>query len=330
VATGNVTATSLNVSGISTQAQINCIGVATGIVSCTDLNCSGPGSFAGLEAVSTQGLHTQWNRGFFGGSFIMNQKGGGTGGINIGEVTSGDVFTAGLIVQSTPAASATVVCPTGRLDVSGASGNGAIPTQGFAVITTALGTATYINCAPGGFGLIDFVESGVQGARILYEPGANALYITNEAATGGGTFYEGQNTGTVVRKPPQYLGGSVGNQNAISVNTNYITTSVDAVWDSGVPLKTSIVLPSRGHWQLYAKAQLISASNTSVFVWELYVDAVLTEQYFQSAASGEYACMTGMLFLDCKADGSLVELKTQGAGTSGASSTFELVAIRIG
>lgn len=258
----------------------------------------------------------------------MNQKGAGTGGVFLGEVTGGNVFTSGLYVLATPGATATVASQVGRFDVTGVSTNTGTPGSGLSLVSTALGCKEMLRCTGGGKAEIQFFEDVTLVAGLEYDPATNASKYYN---TNGASFYQGQSVGTLARQPVQYLGGSVGTESTISVNSNNIATSVTAVWDSGgVPLKTSIILPLRGHWMVYSKAQLISASNTSVFVYEIYVDATLTETYFQNAAAGEYACMSGVIILDCKVDGSLVELKTQGAGTSGASSTFELVAIRVG
>lgn len=280
-----------------------------------------------FEAVSEQGSHYQWNRTTQGETYIMNQKGGGVGGVFVGEVTSGDLFTSGLYVLSTPGASATVASQVGRFDVTGTSTNTGTPASGLSLVSTALGCKEMLRCSAGGKAEIQIFEDVSNVAGIEYDATTNASTYYN---TQGASFYQGQTVGTVARQPTQYLGGSVGTQNAVTVNTNYIVTSVDAVWDSGTPLKTSITLPLRGHWMVYSKAQLVAATNSALFVYEIYVDATLTESYQQHALVTNYAVLSGVLILDCKADGSLVELRTQGAGTSGASSTFELVAIRIG
>ena len=45
------------------------------------------------EPIATQGLHLQWNRDGLGRGYILNQEGGGSGGVVIGESTQGNVVT---------------------------------------------------------------------------------------------------------------------------------------------------------------------------------------------------------------------------------------------
>ena len=73
---------------------------------------------AGKDAVSTQGLHFAWNRsGASGASSIMNQRGLGAGGIEFGEVTTGDVFTPHMVIKNDGKVGVGTVSPDGKLDI---------------------------------------------------------------------------------------------------------------------------------------------------------------------------------------------------------------------
>jgi hypothetical protein len=65
------------------------------------------------SAVSTQGAYLQWNRGSQGETWLLNQRGGGTGAIVLGKVTSGNVATAQLTIEDNNNATflGAIICP---------------------------------------------------------------------------------------------------------------------------------------------------------------------------------------------------------------------------
>jgi hypothetical protein len=67
----------------------------TGNISASNYTVGGSVQATGALAVSTQGAVLSWNRTHTtnGATFLMNQKGGGSGGIYFGTVTTGNVFT---------------------------------------------------------------------------------------------------------------------------------------------------------------------------------------------------------------------------------------------
>ena len=73
---------------------------------------------AGKDAVSSQGLNFGWDRdGVSGISYIMNQKGLGVGGMQFGEVTTGDVFTPHMVIKNDGNVGIGTTDPEGALDI---------------------------------------------------------------------------------------------------------------------------------------------------------------------------------------------------------------------
>jgi hypothetical protein len=81
---GGATYATINATGISTP---NSISASNTIDAGVDLHISS------ARGVSTQGGYMQWNRDGTGRTFLANQKGGGSGGLSIGEVTTGNAYT---------------------------------------------------------------------------------------------------------------------------------------------------------------------------------------------------------------------------------------------
>lgn len=287
----------------------------------------------GSEAIASQGMHLQWNKlGSSGSGYIISQKGlGSLGGIVLGTSTTGDVFTEGFSVY-TDSAIAGVSTTTGRLAITGASANAALVTTVATTLqnTSATTSAITQNCVAPGFAYHDFTVGGVQQARLLYNSADQSFAITNAGL--GAMLYQGQILGTVLPVPAGYLGNVVGTSTPINANTNILTNAFVGVFDSATPVKVSFTLPLRGHWMVTYSAQCVSTVVGGVAVAEVYVDTILVDtRQTTVAGGGAYVFVgAGTIFVDAKADGSLVELKTQGAVTSGASSIFKLAAVRIG
>jgi trimeric autotransporter adhesin len=56
---------------------------------------------SGAVAISGQGAYLQWNRGGGDGrTYLVNQRGGGVGGISFGEVTAGNAYTQNMLLDS--------------------------------------------------------------------------------------------------------------------------------------------------------------------------------------------------------------------------------------
>lgn len=287
----------------------------------------------GSEAIASQGMHLQWNKiGSSGSGYIISQKGlGSVGGIVLGTSTTGDVFTEGFSVY-TDSAIAGLSSTTGKLAITGSSANGALITGVASILhnTSATTTSFTQNCAATGFAYHDFTVGGAQQVRLLYNSNDQSFAITNDGL--GAMLYQGQKIGPVLPIPAGNLGNVVGTSSPINVNTNILSNVFLGVFDSASPVKISFTLPLRGHWMVTFSAQCVSTVIGGVAVAEVYVDAFLVEtRQTTVAGGGAYVFVgAGTIFVDTKADGSLVELKTQGAVTSGASSIFKLAAVRIG
>jgi hypothetical protein len=287
----------------------------------------------GSEAITSQGMHLQWNKlGSSGSGYIITQKGlGSLGGVVLGTSTTGDVFTEGFSVY-TDSAIAGVSSTTGRLQITGASANAALVTTVNSTIqnTTSTTTALTQNCVAPGFAYHDFTVGGVQQVRLLYNSVDQSFAVTNAGL--GAMLYQGQKIGTVLPIPTGNLGFVKGTSSPINANTNILTNVFVGVFDSASPTKISFTLPERGHWMVTWSAQCVSTVVGGVAVAELYVDTIIVDNKQTTVAGGgAYVHLgSGSIFVDVKADGSLVELKTQGAVTSGNSSVFKMAAVRIG
>ncbi|MDP3187818.1 hypothetical protein, partial [Limnobacter sp.] len=83
-------------------------------------------SFA-FKSITSQGAHLQWNRDSAGGrTYLINQKGGGGGGISFGESTTGNVYTQNMFLDA-----------SGNLTVVGAIAANSASTSTFGGITMA-------------------------------------------------------------------------------------------------------------------------------------------------------------------------------------------------
>ena len=67
---------------------------------CNNLFSAVSGQFTSNTAIGIQGLYTQWNRTGLGNSYIINQKGLGTGGISFGESTTNNVYTENMFLDA--------------------------------------------------------------------------------------------------------------------------------------------------------------------------------------------------------------------------------------
>lgn len=283
-----------------------------------------------FEPVSSQGLHLQWSKNTDGAGYIINQKGGGTGGVKIGSVTAGDAITLGLEVRTDVPASSTVLCSTARIDVTGVSvNNTALNAAAFSANTTAANCAVDVNCSAGGLGLINFREAGADKGRIYYDATTESLIVDNLAL--GPVHYQGQIAGTVVQKPTQYLGGSVGSPFPIAATgVTSIRNVAVAVFDAGT--KVSLSLPSKGHWLVGVSANIVSVVVAGVAVVELWVGgSTFSDIQTTTAGAASYLGMSDSWLLDNNAAAPvLLEVKTSGAVTSGNSSEFYIYAVRLG
>jgi hypothetical protein len=108
----------------------------------------------GNQAIGVQGAYLQWNRSGTGGSgrtFLVNQKGLGTGGISFGEVTTGDVYTQNMLLDTT--GNLTVV---GSVTANSFSGNG----SGLTDLNASNFTTGTVPVARGGTGLSTVASNG--------------------------------------------------------------------------------------------------------------------------------------------------------------------------
>lgn len=129
---GTLNTSNLNVSGLTasqavfTNASKNLVSVTTtgsgNVVLSTSASLTTP--FIGdanssslivgsNTTISVQGGHFQWNRGGQGETWILNQRGGGTGAIVLGRVTSGNSATAQLTIEENNNATflGAIICP---------------------------------------------------------------------------------------------------------------------------------------------------------------------------------------------------------------------------
>ena len=120
-----------------------------------------------------QGSHLQWNRGLAGQTWLLNQKGAGSSGVIIGEISAGDVVTntAEFYDNKTQ-------IPTGQFEVTGQTSE-ALPTAISTFMRNDVGGDVNIgliaDTAKAGF--VDFyvVGNAVPQGRILYNHSDNSL-----------------------------------------------------------------------------------------------------------------------------------------------------------
>lgn len=318
----------LTVNGISTQAQINCTGVATGILACTDLNCSGTASFGGAEAVSAQGAHIQWSRAGDGATYIANQKGAGGGGTWIGDVTVGNVFAGGLYVVTASPATATVICTAGRLEVSGTSSNGAIPAAvGYQVVNDATSVTQRLRCSPAGFGLIDFYEDAVVSGRLGYNSVDDSMIVAN--FVGGPCNYSGQTVATALPAiPVGYLGNIQGTSSPFA-QTNILRQTSGLINWNPVGVKVSLTVPV-GHWIMHCYAYVGSA-DAGTLICQLNVDGSPLQIFRKSLlVTQDGQVMSITVPIDVISDTAVISIETTSGSSTGAASQFFLAAQRIG
>jgi len=84
----------------TTSASTGAI-VCSGGIACKSITSTVDVTIGSKRSINQQGLWLQWNRdGGTGKSYIINQKGGGSGGISFGEATVADAYTEGMSLSS--------------------------------------------------------------------------------------------------------------------------------------------------------------------------------------------------------------------------------------
>ncbi len=181
------------------DASGNKLQVTGGIKSTGNLTVGGTGTFSaalnvigggirsrGASAVSVDGAYLQWNRDTVGGiTYLMNQRGLGTGGISFGEITAANVYTQNMFLS--PAGALTV---TGAVTAASFSGDGSSMTN---INANNISTGT-LAVARGGTGLGTTPTNGqlligngtgytlaslTAGAGVTITPGAGSITIAN-------------------------------------------------------------------------------------------------------------------------------------------------------
>jgi hypothetical protein len=344
---GTLTGTQLNVTNALvttiTSTTITNSGNVTvgGQLACDDFQARNA-TFTGFEAVSTAGMHLQYNKAADGKSYILNEKGSGTGGLIIGSVTTGNVVTPALNIV-TDVATANINTPLGRFDVTGTAASGAFfVVPAFSIVNTAVSSQAVINCAATGFASLFFQAGGVTQGSLAYSQTDGSVTLTSPAALkmiSGGSFetdgngpmlYKGQDDGTVARLGTSYLGGPVGTEAAlVAGNTFVYRTEAVATFNAGS--KLSLTIPSMGHFLIIYYVQVLNATAATAYSFNLNINGVTSSGFFQTLGIGNAANVgSGTQVVRMNTANQVVNITTTGAGTSGADSVFQLTAVRIG
>lgn len=289
----------------------------------------------GSEAISSLGMHLQWNKfGPQGSGYIINQKGAGTlGGLVLGTSTTGDVFTEGFSVY-TDSAIAGISSSTGRFQITGASANAALVTAVATTLHNTSATTSTItqNCVAPGFAYHDFTNSGAQQVRLLYNSADQSFQITNAGL--GPMLYQGQiiNTGAGVPIVPQaFIGGIVGTNGAFGANTRVLRNIVsNAEWDNPLGLKVSLTIPTVGHYIIHAFAYIDDATGGVDQELNLVVDGTALQNFKNAILGGKSGqVMSISIPMDFTLDGRVISINTVVGGSGTATCIFSLAAQRI-
>jgi hypothetical protein len=145
-----------------------------------------------FKTINSQGAHLQWNRNAGDGrTYLINQKGGGAGGISFGESTTGNVYTENMALSA--AGNLTVV---GAVTANSFSGNGSgltnlnasnlttgtvsVARGGTGVDGSAAGNGTLLIGNGAGYTLANLTAGGTVGVI----NGAGSITLTNMASSG--------------------------------------------------------------------------------------------------------------------------------------------------
>lgn len=279
-----------------------------------------------FEPVSSQGLHLQWSKNGDGAGYIINQQGGGAGGLRIGQSTTGNVFTPFLEIMTNLTFPA-IGIPVGRLDVTGTAGNGNIPTQGFSAVTTALGCTLYVACAPGGNAIIDFVETGAVFGRVGYNPTDNSMSMT--ALAGGPVLVGGQFIGPIPVVPVNFVGhiDIDGAAPIVKGTASILRKQTTGGWVTGA--KVFISLPI-GHYIIGWAAFLDGALIPNAYAVQVLVDGHDLDTVEMNVLINESAFFSSTFPVDITVDNTLVRLNTTSGDSIPANTCkFNMYAQRI-
>ena len=191
----------------------------------------------GNTPVSQQGAWLHWNRsGTDGGTWLVNQKGGGAGGITFGEATVGNVFTQTMTISPTGNVTATGSVAASNYTV-GTAGNAIAYGSGGALYLDAAdacvraasvqlqnfaGTSTYLSAnstgvtVAGSLAATTISATGSVSATTLTTSGAivsnGGLTSTSISVGSGGQLYSNDATnGLVIQLAAPALGTTAGN-----------------------------------------------------------------------------------------------------------------------
>ncbi|MBU2087481.1 MAG: tail fiber domain-containing protein [Gammaproteobacteria bacterium] len=170
----------------------------------------------GSQAIATQGSYLQWNRdGGSGRTFLVNQRGGGGGGISFGEVTTGNAYTENMALSS-----------TGNLSVVGSvTANGGITSNGAVNVNNS--AITFNNVLGNKLNLYSGFGFGINGDNLTaYVPGAGQRFSLRTGGnfngaevftvTGGGLI---TSTGGISTTTGSFSGALTGTTATFSGNT---------------------------------------------------------------------------------------------------------------
>ena len=115
----------------------------------------------GLLGGHLQGAHLEWNYGGQGASYLLNQKGLGSGGIVFGEVDAGTAITERMRIDYLGRVGIGIGAPEANLHVRSLSGNGQV----------------FIDSPPGNASQLFLREAGVLKSAFSYIPGTGSLHI---------------------------------------------------------------------------------------------------------------------------------------------------------